>query len=895
MIDEAHNHFSPDVVTAIQTAIQQNDGQEVAFCGFINEEGKVTSIEVVGYGNDMATPYNLHRSLQGDVFIHNHPPFDQNPKENLKPSTNDLSVAQRVQNLGMGFFIIDNECTLVNIILPVHPQQKLSVEKIKAIFQPDGLLSRHIRSFESREEQIQLVEAIIETINSKSLLFAEAGTGTGKSLAYLIPASLWAITNSKKVAIATHTIHLQDQIASKDIPLVVEIIKAITGETLEVALLTGRGNYLCRNKLKDLLGDKDRALSLFDDPDKSKITLLEDLEKWSHTTETGSRRDFPREIPQEIWEEIASDGETCQGKQCPFGGNCFYQKAYLKAEKAQIIIANHSLILSSLDPQTYISYLPRFDAIVFDEAHHLEDVALKSQSVELSLRGLLQKMGRLYHTDRKNHPKGLLPHLFKKHQPPRYEDQMEFAKLKENLLETHTSIVDSIHAIIHDGIPLYKKLHHTGPQLRITDEVERSDFFHFLSVRLEEVGKLISRYSYLWNELKNLMTNTSSEPTLPPALASIDRRIKSLSDVSQVYNILFNQERKPTEVGWIEVSTHPRYPNIKLCHSPLEVGEFLSRGIFLRKHFSLCVSATLSVNGEFTYFRESIGLSPSFPRKIHTISLPSPFDYRNQAQIHLLESDRDFRVDEFFLTCIKDYILMNEGGTLVLFTSHQRLKDTFEKLKETLSSEGILPMAQGETNKHTILTTMRKNPKTAVFATSSFWEGIDVSGYNLRCVIIEKLPFDSPSDALPAAKGELLTSRGINAFMAYYLPRALLRMKQGVGRLIRSKSDRGIVLILDGRTVSKRYASLFQKSLPPARIIIGDYPKLQREAEAFITTNFSSWLENLGEQQDTSGQENPGLPQVETRSPIDHSRTKPPLSPDTPPPRAVPDDASLHR
>ncbi|MFN4217532.1 MAG: ATP-dependent DNA helicase, partial [Brevinematales bacterium] len=580
---------------------------------------------------------------------------------------------------------------------------------------------------------------------------------------------------------------------------------------------------------------------------------------------------------------------------CPFGGNCFYKKAYLKAEKAQIIIANHSLILSSLDPQTYVSYFPRFDGIVFDEAHHLEDVALKSQSIELSLRGLLQKMSRLYHTDKKNTPKGLLPHILKKHLPIHYEDQIKFTKHEEDLLETHTSLRSAIHAIINEGIPLYKHIHHKAPQLRITDEIERSHFFHFLSVRLEEVCKLISRYNYLWNELKNLMTSTSSDTTLPPALGSIDRRIKSLADVIQVYHIIFNQERKPTEVGWIEVSTHPSYPNIKLCHSPLEIKEFLTRGIFLRKHFTLCVSATLSVNEEFTYFRESIGLYPSFPRKIYTISLPSPFDYRTQAQIHLLKSDRDFQVDEFFLSCIKDYILMNEGGTLVLFTSHQRLARTFEKLKDTLSSMGILPMAQGETNKHTILTTMRQNPKTAVFATSSFWEGIDVSGYNLRCVIIEKLPFDSPSDAIPAAKTELLSSRGINAFMAYSLPRALLRMKQGVGRLIRSKSDRGIVLILDGRTVKKRYATFFQKSLPPARIIIGDYTTLQREAETFITTHFGSWLKNLEEKQDTSWQENQEPHQDQRHLPTDQNQISLCPSPDTPLLPAVHDDVSHHK
>ncbi|MCX7881817.1 MAG: DEAD/DEAH box helicase family protein [Brevinematales bacterium] len=861
MISEAEHHFTPEAMATIQLAIEHNDSQEVAFCGFIDENGKVISVEVVGYGNDMATPYHLHRSLQGDVFIHNHPPLFPHPKENLKPSTHDLEVAQRVQNLGMGFYIIDNTCTLVNIILPVHPQQKLSSELITRIFQSGGYLSRTIPSFESREEQIQLVEAIIHAINTKSILLAEAGTGTGKSLAYLIPAAIWASTNSKKVAIATHTIHLQDQIATKDIPLVIEIVKDITGNPLEVALLTGRSNYLCQNKLRDLLTDKERILSLFDTPDESKIALLEALEVWARTTESGTRREFHREIPSEIWEEISSDGETCQGKHCPFHGNCFYQKAYLKAEKAQIIIANHSLILSSIDPQTYVSFLPRFDAIVFDEAHHLEDVALKSQSLELSLRGLLHKMGRLYHKDKKETPKGLLAHLFKKHLPTRYEDQQTFLQHKERLLEAHHQIVDSLHSLIHNGILLYKKSFHPTPQIRITDEVERSDFFHFLALRVHEIGKLITHYLYLWGEIKNLIIHTSSDTTIPPALASLDRRINGLSEVLTLSTILFDQERRPTEVGWIEVGTDSRFPNIKLCYSPLEVGEFLSRGIFLRKHFTLCLSATLSVNGEFSYFRESIGLFPSLPRNISTISLPSPFDYRRQAQIHLLETNRSFQVDEFFLSCIKDYILMNEGGTLVLFTSYGRLSQTYQNLREELSCHGILPMAQGETPKHTILSTMRKNPRTAVFATSSFWEGIDVSGYNLRCVIIEKLPFDSPSDAIPAAKGELLTSQGKNAFLSYYLPRALLRMKQGVGRLIRSKTDRGIVLILDARTVTKHYASIFQRSLPPARIIIGDYSKLQQEAERFITTNFGEWLRNLAETQDTDEQETPKQPQ----------------------------------
>ncbi|URA09315.1 ATP-dependent DNA helicase [Thermospira aquatica] len=860
MIDQTSRHFTPEVIATIRNHIEQNNENEVALCGFIDDKGVVTSVEVVGYGNELATPYNLHRSLQGDVFIHNHPPFDPDPHKNLKPSLNDLDIAQRVQNLGMGFFIIDNLCELVNIILPVHPQQKLSLEATCEIFQPNGALSQYMPSFENRPEQVELISAIVRTINQKSILFAEAGTGTGKSLSYLIPVVLWSLSNAKKVIISTHTIHLQDQIASKDLPVVLHITEKLTGKKAEYAVLTGRSNYLCKNKLRDLLADRERISSLFDDPEeaKAKTALIEALDVWTRTSESGTRRDFHQEIPNEIWEEIASDGETCQGKSCPFAGNCFYQRAYLKAEKAQIIIANHSLILSSLDPETYISFLPRFDAVVFDEAHHLEDVALKSQSVELSCRGLLQKLGRLYHEDKKSSPRGLLAHLFKKYKPPYVEAQQDFEKQKEQLLTCHRELTEGIHSLIHNGLTYYRKLENSSFQIRITEAVEKSEFFHFLNIRLEELARKVSSYIYYWNELKNLITNSSSDTTIPPLFASLDKRIQSLNDIATVYRILFDQERKPTEVGWIEVSSNQRYPNITLCHSPLEVGEFLSRGIFLRKHFTICLSATLSVNGEFTYFQESIGLKNGvFTRPIETISLPSPFDYRRQAQIHLLETPREFKVDEFFLSCIKEYILMNEGGTLVLFTSHQRLREAYTKLKEELAHEGIHPMAQGETRKNIILTTMRKNPRTAVFATSSFWEGIDIRGYNLRCVIIEKLPFDSPSDAIPAAKCELLEANGKNAFLNYSLPRALLRMKQGIGRLIRSKNDRGIVLILDGRTVFKRYATIFQKSLPPARIIIGSYEKLRREAESFIVANFSAWLQTHKASQDSSLPENP--------------------------------------
>jgi len=854
MIVPANKHFSDETRQLIREIIAAHDNQEVAFCGFINDKGMVTDIEAIGFGNDFSTPFNLYKSLQGDVLIHNHPPIDPDPTQNLKPSSNDIEIATRVQNLGMGFFIIDNTCEYINIVLPVRPQTKLSPENIRAIFEPNGLLSKTISTFESRQEQISLVSEIVDTINNKGVLIAEAGTGTGKSLAYLIPASLWAIANDKKIIVSTHTINLQDQLISKDSSVVIDIIKSITPKPLHVAMLTGRSNYLCKNKLRDLIVDPDRLSSLFDTNPEDYFNLINAIEIWSRQTEHGTRKDYPGEIPSDLWEEIASESETCQGKNCPFAGNCFYQKAYLEAEKAHVLIVNHSLVLSSIDPKTYISFLPRFDAIIFDEAHHLEDVALKSQAIELSLRGLLQRMGRLYHESSKNKSGGLLPLLLRKHNPPSYEDQERLQKLKEKILSQHHTLTTTIQNIIEEGLSLAQKNHSPIAPIRITEEVERSEFFHYLNIQLGGLIKQITTYTATWNEIKDLLQSTSSDTSLPPLLLSIDKRVQNLNEVSPIYHAIFEREQSITEVGWIEVSTK-KIKNIKLSHTPLEVGDFLSRGIFSRKHFTLCLSATLSLNGDFSYFKQSIGLEYTHNRPITTISLPSPFDYKNQAQIHILSTEREFKVDDFFLSCIKDYILMNEGGTLVLFTSYLRLHLSYEKLKDDLFREGIYPLAQGPHQKHFIMQEMQKHPRTAVFATSSFWEGVDISGYNLRCVIIEKLPFDSPDDPIPAAKQILLQSRNISPFANYTLPRALLRLKQGMGRLIRSKTDKGIILILDGRTVSRRYAQTFKESLPPARIIIGDYDKLQKEAENFITTHFGSWLQNLPHTQDNVSQE----------------------------------------
>ncbi len=810
-------------IETIVNAIQNNDNQEVSFSGLADEEGVIDEVTVLSYGNDTAAVVDMMATLKADVLIHNHPSSD------LRASMADIELASLLVNLKIGFYIVDNECNYVNIIHPVNPKIPLKEKEISDIFSRGGLLSQNISEYESREEQIRLVRDMSRAINTNALLISEAGTGTGKSLSYLIPTAIWAIQNEKRVIITTHTINLQQQIAGKDMSIVNRIVKSYTGQPIDSAILIGKRNYLCKKKLYDILKDSDRQESLFDDQNSN--TLLLKLEEWSRSAKEGTRAEFPEFVKNDLWEEIGTDSMTCTRKKCNWYGDCFYFKARLQAEKANLIIANHSLLLSSIDKESYKSALPHFSGVVFDEAHHLEDVALKSMSKEFSVQGLLYQFRKLY-SRRKKSKIGLLPLCWKKaglHGFP--EVQAEY----ETILKAISEATSDTHEFFSDAMEFLHKSYPDSQNIGIDQNFTETDQFDWLEQRLDSIFSRLSRLSTRFGQWSERIKKISSNPTVAETLQATQYRMINLSEFQIIFDLIFHSPEESGIVRWIERS--PR--NLKFSYSPVEIEDFLVNALFSKKEFTLFTSATLIINKKFDYFKNSVGLPLLKEKPLIETSIDSPFDYQKQAELFILKEEVSHReTSREKNRLIQELALASRGGTLVLFTSYQRLIQVFETLKDDLMENGLLPIRQGEKSREELLGIMQRRSYGVLFATSSFWEGIDIQGDNLRCVIIEKLPFESPADPIYKAKAALLESRGVNPFMGYAVPRAVLRLKQGLGRLIRSKTDRGLMVILDNRLKTKRYGKIFLDSLPSAEVFYEEGEDLIRKGQEFFTRRF---------------------------------------------------------
>ncbi len=820
--------FTSDVINFIINEIDKNDGQEVSFVGYVDRNSIVFDVEPLAYGNENSAPVDLMDTLQGDVLIHNHPDSEFSD-DTLRASEADISLATELVNKKIGFYIIDNQCRFTNIVFKPEARYYLNDPEVKSIFEENGILSKNISNFEAREEQIHLVEGIISAINDSKVLISEAGTGTGKSLAYLIPASIWAVKNKKRVVVSTQTINLQQQIAGKDMLMVQKIIQSYLQENVYYSVLIGKGNYLCRKKLFDLIKDREKQETLFTEEEDYKIAI--DIEEWSRNCEEGTIGEFGSFIKEEIWEEIACDTYGCTRRKCIFFSDCFYYKARLEAEKSNIIISNHSLSFSTIDESSHRSSLPFFSGIIFDEAHHIEDVALKSLSREFSIQGLIYNLRKLY-SIKGEKAYGLMVLLEKK---SNFYGYIELVEAYNELIKMIKNLLRDLTDFIFDGIEVLKQKTKESNSIGIDKDFTLTHDYNYimehLSILFSEIGRFSASFEYFSSRIKGI----STKHEVVDIITTIGFRIMSLSESKSVFDLIFKTNKEINFVKWIEVTKK----NLKFYYSPLEVGDFLANSLFSKKDFSIFTSATLMINGKFDYFKGSIGLQIATNKEKDEMNFPSPFDYKKQTEVYILEEKLDHgSVTKEKTDLVKELSLMSEGGVLILFTSYHRLNEMFSILKESLLDGGLIPLKQGEASREELLSKMAKNSNVVLFATSSFWEGIDIQGDNLRCVIIEKLPFDSPSDPIYKAKVELLESKGINPFLNYSIPRAVLRLKQGMGRLIRSKTDKGVIAIMDNRIKTQRYGSIFLNSIPPSKIICGSLNQIIREAENFFVSRF---------------------------------------------------------
>ncbi len=635
---------------------------------------------------------------------------------------------------------------------------------------PKGLLAKHLPHFEYRKMQCEMAKGVYASLEKGKHLLAEAGTGVGKSFAYLIPAVAYALHHQKKVIISTNTISLQEQLIHKDIPF----LKSVLPTPFEALLVKGRGNYLSLRRLRRAV---DHSLDLFDQD-----TSIEELGKvlqWSTVTREGSLQDLHENVPNEVWDKVVSDADNCLGKKCPTYRSCFFFSARRRMEEANLLIVNHALFFSDLALRTSErSLLPPYDVVIFDEAHTMEQVVTEHMGIELSNSQVRFLLDGLMNTEE---TKGFLVSV---------EDQAT-QKWVRSSRKASQQFFKELEFFLGDSL--------AAKRVRSPQDFSQSLVFSLRGIN-DSLGNALRRARTKEEELDIQFYRKRSE-----AVAfSIERFLKQ--DLGNY-------------VYWVSRAKR-RLKKISLHSAPIHCGEILRKELFQKLHSVIMTSATLATEGSFRYFKERHGAEDA-----GELILGSPFDYQKQVTLSIPsgmpEPDDYERFRDYVSERVKGQIGRIEGGTFVLFTSHRLMKDVYRILKPFLDERGLRSFQQGDSlSRHEMLKAFKEDQNAVLFGTDSFWQGVDVPGKALTQVIITKLPFAVPDHPVIEARIEELESRGMDAFLTYTLPEAILKLKQGFGRLIRTQKDYGRVVILDDRILRKPYGQRFLNSLPGCRITL---------------------------------------------------------------------------
>jgi ATP-dependent DNA helicase DinG len=667
-------------------------------------------------------------------------------------------------------------------------QEQVTNSLARKFFDASGALSRKFSGYELRPQQVRMVEAVTEALTTERHLMVEAGTGTGKTLAYLVPALL----SGKKIVISTGTKNLQEQIFYKDIVFLREKL----GRNFKAVLMKGKSNYLCRYRFGQFSVDP-----LF--PHLQEAHHFPAIVRWAETTDTGDRSewvDLPENI--QVWQEI-SVGEGCLGSKCPDYNPCFITRLRQEAAEADLIIVNHHLFFAdlSLRESSYGQILPRYDAVIFDEAHKIEEVATQHFGLSVS-NYRLEELVR----DAFRELRGLPDHAVVP-EPPRLNP---WEALLHSLSKASEAFFDSLRIL--GTSETRATAGGTSPGQRSPREESKkrlkpSD----LGTEQKDTG------NHLAEALSALTRRLQGGEMLSEGAGTIARRALEIrADL-----ICLIEEERHDWVSWMET----RGRGVFLQASPLDLTASIKDALLNRVPSLVFTSATLSVNRSLEYFKSRIGLEGA-----EELVLDSPFDFANQALLYLPGRSPDPNTPgyiEFLSREIPEILSATGGRAFVLFTSYRNLEQVYTRCRNLLK---FPLLKQGDKPRSSILKEFRENIPSVLFATSSFWEGVDVPGESLSCVIIDRLPFASPRDPLVEARMEYLQHQGKDPFYDYQVPEAVLSLKQGLGRLIRSRSDRGVMAILDGRVHSRSYGKVFLNSLPPCPVTseIGEIQRFLR-------------------------------------------------------------------
>jgi ATP-dependent DNA helicase DinG len=820
--------IAPGVRAFLAKEISLAGGREVCFVAQMDRDGVITGARALARGTaDMvlALPGGAAR---GEALLHNH------PSGVLEPSAADLNVAARLHDAGVGFGILNNSATDLYMVVEIprdRPVVPIDPFDIIDTLGEKGAVAQQLSRYEDRRSQRDMAAHIADGYNDGGVQMLEAGTGVGKSFAYLVPALAWARANGERTVVSTNTINLQEQLVGKDLPL---LRKALTTDdyTPTFALLKGWRNYLCLARMHQAVSGQRTLL------EQDKLDELISIAEWAGHTADGTLSDLPVSPSAEVWDEVSAEPDLCTRLKCPEFDRCFLFRARRRAAEADVVVVNHHLLAADLsvrqaqDNWQDAAVLPPYQRLILDEAHHLEDVAANHLGIQVTSRAVRRLLARFERNGR-----GLAPTL--SYELQNRSDLMSRASLDLLQQRLLPAIADARRASEALFFRLYERLEDvTGGQQRLddsfaTDPIWDEGLGFDLDSALGAFRSLRDTVETIADRLSQA-EETERRGQLLQELRGVMRRLESVSDG-------LNRTLRPTTGGsptvrWMERTS--RGQHVSLSAVPLDLAPVLRELLFDRLRTVVLTSATLAAAGEFNFLESRLGLSgESSPVTVREI-FASPFDYPSQCVFGVPNDLPEPREDEpahgaAVVQVVTDLAYASDGGMFVLFTSHAALRRAARELRAGLGDRWPI-LVQGESPRDVLLRRFRELENAILLGTDSFWEGVDVPGRALRCLVLNKLPFKVPSEPITAARLERLAEEGLDGFMSYLLPHAALKLKQGFGRLIRSRQDTGVVILLDSRVVTKRYGPLLLSGLPRAERVIGSWAQVRTKCEDFF-------------------------------------------------------------